>query len=302
MLRCTLSGLIPLMMSEKYSCFSEDFYRAQKGDFDKIIKTKNYYMIRYLPVPIAHQILQPEIPKILAGQKSNGLWQNSTRVTYDILSAFQHIGVLDDLVASKKLKNAPEELTNKVDYDSLLIKSAIYKRTSENDVKEINKLVQAIQKMQSENGSWEDTVVATVHQTEKLVNLGLTCNDRSVQKAIGFLFQNFNVHWAALQGSGKPYGLQSQFFFSTPNRDLEFEAAEKYYEKNDPKLICFRHLGVMQDSLCLKLLVQLGFEHDERVEASLDSVYSILKSYNSLCYFRIQKKFVAQQKKSCVDR
>ena len=35
-----------------------------------------------------------------------------------------------------------------------------------------------------------------------------------------------------------------------------------------------------------------------RVEAALDSIYSILKSYNSLCYFRIQKKVVAKQKKS----
>ena len=57
----------------------------------------------------------------------------------------------------------------------------------------------------------------------------------------------------------------------------------------------------MQDSFCLKLLVQLGLEHDKRVEAALDSIYALLKSYDSLCYFRIQKKFVPQQKKKRVE-
>lgn len=289
------------MMSEKYSCFSEDFYRAQKSDFDKIMKTKSYYLIRDLPVKIASQILLPEIPKILLAQKSNGSWNNSTRDTFNILSSFQHIGVLDDLVANNKLKNAAEQLTDKVDYYSLLIKSAIYKQTSEHDIKEANKLLQEIRKIQSENGSWEDNVVATVYHIEKLVNLGVTLNDPAVQKAIGFLLRNLNSEWTALQGSGKPYGMQSQFFFSTPNRDLEFEATKKYYKENDPKLICFRHLGVMQDSLCLKLLVRLGFEHDKRIEASLDSVYSIYKEYNSLCYFRIQKKFVANERKKRIE-
>jgi hypothetical protein len=295
LLRCTLAGSIALMMSEKYSCLSEDFYQRQKGDFDKIVKSKSYHLIRDLPVEIASRILSPEIPKILSSQKSNGLWNNSTRVTYDILSAFNSVGVLYDLIVDKKLKNAAEQLADEVDYYSLLIKTVMYKQTNKKDIEEKNKLIQDIQRLQRENGSWDETVVATAHQLEKLINLGVPCDDQSVQEAIEFLFKNFSTNWVALQGSGKPYGLQTQSVFSTMNRDREFEAAKKYEEENDPKLICFRHLGIMQNSLTLKLFMQIGLEHDKRVESALDNIYRIYKNYGSLCYFRIQKKFVSQQ-------
>jgi hypothetical protein len=111
-------------------------------------------LIRDLPTAIASRILTPEIAPILSKQKSNGLWQNSTKVTYDILSAFKHINVFDDLVASKKLKNVHEQATDRYDYHSLLIKSTIFRETSKKDIGEINKLKQFIQSIQNENGSW----------------------------------------------------------------------------------------------------------------------------------------------------
>jgi len=43
LLRCTVAGLIPLMMAKKYSCFSEEFYQAQRADFDKIIDQKLFF-------------------------------------------------------------------------------------------------------------------------------------------------------------------------------------------------------------------------------------------------------------------
>ncbi len=298
LLRCTVAGLIPLMMTKKYSCFSEEFYRAQKVDFDKIIKTKSYFLLRDLPFEIASRILLPETSLILSRQKSNGLWQNSPKVTYDILSALKHIQALDDLISSFLLENVAEKLAGKYDYYSLLIKSIICRCITKNDVEEINKLIRYIQGTQNENGSWENTVVATIHNLEKLHNLGVSFQNNSVQKAITFIFQNLNLMWPALQSSGREYGLQSQYVFSTEARDQEFEAAQKYKEEMVPKLICYRHVGIMQNSLSLKLLLQLGFEEDKRVESAIDNLYSMYKSYNSLCYFTIQKKFIARQKKT----
>ena len=297
LLRCTVAGLIPLMKSEKYAIFAEEFYQTQISDFSKIIKNKSYYLLRELPVNIATQILLPEIPAILSNQKNNGLWHNSTKVTYDILSAFKHIHVLDDLISRKKLKNTLEQIANKNDYDSLLIKSKIYQQIDEKDIIETKKIIQEIQDKQNENGSWEETVVATVHYLEKLVNLGVSSNDNSVQKAIAFLFKNLHQKWEGLQSSGKVYGLKSEYFFSNENRDLEFESAEKYRKEDCPKLICYRHLGVMQSSGCLNLLVQIGLEHNELVECALDNLFSVFKNYKSLCYFTIQKKFITKQKK-----
>ena len=99
----------------------------------------------------------------------------------------------------------------------------------------------------------------------------------------------------ALQSSDKAYGLQCKYVFSTKNRNLEFEAAKKYNEEMDPRSICYKHLGVMQNCLCLKLLIRIGFEDDERIKSALDNIYSVLKKYNSLCYFKIQKKFIVEK-------
>jgi len=43
-----------------------------------------------------------------------------------------------------------------------------------------------------------------------------------------------------------------------------------------PRLIYYKHLGIIQNSLCLKLFVQIRLENDERVETALDRVYAIL--------------------------
>jgi len=298
LLRCTVAGLIPLMMSKKYSCFSEEFYQAQKKEFHNIIKTKNYFLLRDLPVEIASRILLPETTTILSRQKGNGLWQNSTKMTYDILSAFKRTKVLNSLIASKKLQNIAEHLAGEHDYYSLLIKSIIYRCDDENDSAEIKKLAQRIRSAQNEDGSWEDTVLSTTNQLEKLHDLGASLQENSVQKALSFLFQHLNLKWPALQSSGKEYELQSQYVFSTEDRDLEFEAAQKYKDELAPKLICYRHLGIIQNSLTLKLLLQLGLEQDKRVEYALDNIYSIYRTNKSLCYFAIRKNFAKRQKKA----
>jgi hypothetical protein len=284
-------------MSEKYSALTEGFYQAQKEEFDKIIENKSYYLIRDLPIPVASRILLPEIPGILSRQKSNGLWNNSTKVTYDILSALKHIGVLDDLVASKKLKNVAEQVADKYDYDSLLVK-CIYLQTDEKDVREINRIIKNIQDTQSENGSWDNTMVATVHHLEKLLNLGVSRDDLSVQEGIHFLMTHLNFELKRPQDPGKANKKQSSIDLLKEDRGLEFEATRKYKKEMDPKLVCFRRFGTMQNVICLKFLVKMGQERDERVGVTLDNIYSVYKNYNSLCYFNIRKKFMARQKKS----
>jgi hypothetical protein len=285
------------MMSEKYSALTEKFYMAQKEEFDKIIENKSYYLIRDLPVTIASRILVPEIPGIISRQKKNGLWNNSTRVTYDVLSALKHVGVLDDLSASEKLINVAEHVADKYDYESLLAKS-IYRQTDEKDVLEINRLIKYIRDTQSENGSWDNTMVATVYHLEKLLNLGVSRDDPSVHEGIDFLVAHLNFELKRPQNPGKTNMKQTSIDFLKEDRDLEFESTKKYKKEMDPKLVCFRRFGTMQNAICLKLLLKTGRERDERVVATLDNIYSVYKNYNSLCYFRVRKKFMAKQKKT----
>lgn len=292
MLRCTLAGMICMMMSKKYSNFTEKLYKVRREEFYNIIKNKSYYLLRDLPVEIASQILIPNVTMILSKQKNDGLWNKnkSTKVTYDILSAFKHINILDDLIADDKLKDTLKLIADKYDYDALLIKSLIYGCTSGNDISAINKLIQEIRNKQRENGSWDDTVIGTVHYIEKLINLGVPLDDCTVKKGVAFLFDNLNEKWEGLQNQGQAYSLQTNHVFSTQNRFLEFKSAEKYKEEDVPRSRCYNYLGVMQNTACLKLLLQMGLEDDERVKSALDSIFTIFKNYKGLCYFEIQKK------------
>lgn len=284
-------------MSKKYSALAEGFYREQKADFDKILTSKSYFLIRDLPFEIACRIFLPEVPNILLLQKNNGLWVNSTRATYDALSALKHVNAFEDLVSNQKMKNLKETLASRCDYDSLLIKPKILGQTSGSDVAEIKALCEGMRKLQGEDGSWEGTLVATVYYLERMVNLGLPLDDGSVKRAVLFLTEQLDENWCRLKNYGKTRGLGRSDLW-VKSRGLEFEAAKKYLPEFDPASICFKRLGIMQTSLCLKLLLQLGYEHDESVKSALDNTYAIYKKYNSLCYFKIKNRLVAEQKKT----
>ena len=297
MLRCTLAGLIPLMMSEKYSSSADEFYQSQKTDFDRILKTKSYFLLRDLPIKISSQILLPEIPNILLKQKNDGCWSNSLRVTFDILSALKHVRCLCDLDSNKKMIKLREKIADWRDYDSLLLKLKIFGQTDSDDANKMNELIKQIQDTQNPDGSWEGTIVSTIYHVERLVNLEVPCDDKSVTKATGFLIDQLSTNWKRLQNLREAKGLKNQNDFLRQNRVLDFEAARKYKKEFAPKSVCYTRLGIIQNSLSLKLLIQLGLEKDDNVKSALDSTYSVYMRYNSLCYFRIRKRISADKRK-----
>ncbi len=219
------------------------------------------------------------------------------RVTFDILSALKHISALNDLDSNGKMINLREEITDRHDYDSLLLKLKIFGQTNSDDINEISKLIKQTRDMQNSNGSWEGTIISTVYHLEKLVNLEVPGHDKSVTKATDFLINQLNANWKRLQNFREATGLKNQNDFSRQNRILDFEAARKYKKEFDPKSVCYTRLGIIQNSLSLKLLIQLGLEKDDNVKSALDSTYSVYMRYNSLCYFRIRKRISAGKRK-----
>jgi len=184
-----VAGLIPLMMSNKYSSFSEEFVRTQETDFSKILHSKSYFLIRDLPSETGRRLMQLELDKILARQGSSGLWSNSPSLTYDILFALVHIGAFN-LLDPTKLANLSNTLEGKFDYHSLMIKKALLGQSSIRDIAEMRTLVEEILSQQEANGSWEDTVVATAYHIERLLNLGIAKDDPAMQKAASFLLDH----------------------------------------------------------------------------------------------------------------
>ena len=283
-------------MSEKYSPLADDLYLAQKDQFDKILESKSYYLIRDLPAGVASRMLVPEVPSILARQRKNGLWSNSTKVTYDILSAFEHIGILGELITNNKIKDVKGSVADKYDYDSLLIKLNVYGSANEKDMDEIGRLIRDIRCLQSEDGSWDDSIVATVYRCEKLMSLGMSLDDPSVRKGIDFIIKRFRSEGNVSKAEGKTGGRKSPKGNLREDGGREFAATKSYYKEMDPRLSCYIRFGTIQKSLGLKLLIRAGLEHEKQVEAALDRAYSVYDKYDSFCYFMIQKKILAEKK------
>lgn len=297
MLRCTLAGMIPLMASKKYSVLTEVFCKFRRGDFDNILKSQSYYLIREIPEPIASRLLSPRIPDILAMQEEDGLWPGGDRVrmTYDILSALKHTRMLDSLQKEGLIKDVRESIKEKYNYYSLLIKLQVIGELSQEDERAAAGMIQEIKDRQRADGSFDRTVFATVYHMEKLFSLGVTGKDMAMQKAAAFLFKHLHKHWEAEPGEKPGRGICSSYVFSTGNRVMEFQSALKYRAETEPRKVCFRALGILQNAYCINILIALGLENDARVQAALDSILAIIQQYQGLCYYDIRNKRAAKQ-------
>jgi|WetSurMetagenome_2_1015567.scaffolds.fasta_scaffold46193_1 hypothetical protein len=294
MLRCTISGLIPLMISKKYATYGETFYKAETQQFKAIIRHESYYLIRKLPVALAERLMLPELPSLLSGQKKNGMWKvkDTERITYDILSALKYIGQIDKVYSDGSLRYNPAEyIKNKYGFYSLLIKANILRQTDEKDKSAIATLVAGIKNKQKETGSWDDTVIGTVVNMENLLDLNVRKDDTSILHGVKFLFSNLNSKLAGIHTTA-PYGLVADNIFTTENRNQEFMSATKLRPEWIPRKLCFRTLAIIPDTVCLTLLVSLGMENDNRVEFALDNIYQLYAKHGGLCASNIKQPYI----------
>jgi len=59
----------------------------------------------------------------------------------------------------------------------------------------------------------------------------------------------------------------------------------------DTPNVCFRHLGVIQNALCVNLLLKLGLE--DTVIPALDNLNDIESQWDGFCDSDIKKKYLA---------
>ena len=294
MLRCTISGLIPLMQSECYAGYAESFYAAKANEFQNIMAHGSYYLLRELPVPLAQRLLEPELPKLLAAQKKSGMWKvkDTERITYDILAALVHVGLLDGAHPEATLKYNPSAyLAPKGDFYALLIKDRILQAPAEGDAAARAALIADIVGRQEADGSWEGTVVGTVLYLNQLLDLGLAREDPVITCGVDFLFANLQ---ADLQGihTSEPYSLLTHNVFTTLSRNREFESARRLKPEWLPRSLCFRTMAIIPNTVCLRLLIRLGLEGDERVARALDSLYALYSEHGGLCASNIKEPYI----------
>jgi len=281
------------MQSERYASCAESFYADNTKLFQDITAHDSYYLLRELPVPLAQRLLEPALPKLLTAQKKNGMWKvkDTERITYDILAALVHVGLLDGAQPEATLKYDPSAyVAPKGDFYSLLIKE-ILQAPTEGDAAARAALVADIVGRQEADGSWEGTVVGTVVYLNQFLDLGLVPEDAAITRGVDFLFANLQ---ADLQGihTSEPYGLVTHDVFTTLNRNREFASADRLKPEWIPRNLCFRTMAIIPNTVCLRLLLRLGLEGDERVAQALDSLYALYSEHGGLCAGNIKKPYI----------
>lgn len=290
MLRCTLAGMIPLMASNRYGVLADVFYEFRRGDFDHVMKSGSYYLLRELPGHIAARMLLPRAEAILAAQGKDGLWPGADplRRTYDVVSAFLRAGARCKL-PEQRIDSLLGALQTKNGLYPLLIKKTLG-RAAAQDLQGMEDAARQIRKSQLADGSFSGTVFATVCQAEKILQLSADGNDPAVKKGVDYLFGQLRKRRDA---AGNPYDC-GRYVFSTPSGAEEYRSACRHRPEMRPRMASFDRLGILQNAWCLRLLIRLGYETDARVQASLDNILHIIQTYQSLCWEEIRKKAGAE--------
>ena len=295
MLRCTIAGMIPILMSEKYSNLHESIFTNSRSYFDSILKNESYYILRYLPPDIAKELVESYMTEVLKKQRKTGLWKikDAERITYDIYAALKHIGILYEVLSSGLIKyDTLACISDSYDYYSLLLKKNIFGTLSKKDGEMITDYINDIYGKQEINGSWGNSVIETSVHLERLTELGLTLDNETVSHGCNYLFSNLNSDFSA-HHVGSPYGFKAQYMFSGKDRTMEFEAAQKLKPEWIPRAVCFHHVGVIQNSVALITLLRLGFGENDSVIHAIDNLYSIYNEYHGFCDSDIKKKYVS---------
>ena len=136
------------------------------------------------------------------------------------------------------------------------------------------RLVSQITEMQREDGSWEETVVMTSLQMERLLELGLNINEACIKKGASWIFNQFRESIERRRPKDS-WGVFVQNVFTSEDCGAEFRSALEEMPEEEPKHGCFMSLPLIQTALALRVLVSLGFENDSRVLNSYESLLDI---------------------------
>jgi hypothetical protein len=254
-------------------------------------------VLREIPPEMLDRFFVDHIPVILNKQNRKGTWKlkEGERITYDILTALQHLGKLPDIRTELKydlLSNVKE----KDDVYSLLIKKDFFGALSAQDEKRLERYVSTIVITQEEDGSWHNTVIGTAIEISNLLMCGIDQVHPSIARGIGYLFDHLNQTWEGFH-VGEPYGFKSHYMFSSDDRAEEFRIAALLKPEWIPRQVCFNHLAVLQNAFTLNLLVKLGYDKDQRIEFALDNLFEIEQQWGGFCDSDIKKGYIREQKK-----
>ena len=301
-MRCSTAIIQALMAHPNYRGYDwvmEEAINMAKAHF------KNHWDVSFLlnlSVKDAYEIIDPEIPRIIKTQKSNGLWKikDSRRISYGLLKGLKYSGHLAILLKENQFRYDPFlSFREENDYYGFAFRQSIMERLLPDDAKLREQLASDIFSQQDANGSWNDTVISTSNHIEMLLELGFGKDDPHIQRGADWLFGVCSED-VYRQSNNMGGFLVAHNMFSSQNRHEEFKSALAEKPEWNPVGLCYMHLPNIQTGIAIKTLVRLGFEDDRRVISACDNFVELRQNYGGWCDSNIRNGLIAQRKSSKV--
>ncbi|MBM3240175.1 hypothetical protein FJZ31_28150 [Candidatus Poribacteria bacterium] len=299
-MRCSTAVIQALMMHPNYrqhDWIMEEAIKMAKPHF------KNQWDVSFLlnlDAKNAYEIIDPEIPRLIKTQKSNGLWKikDSRRISYGLLKALKYSRHLAIMLNEDRFRYDPFlSFREENDYYGLTVRQNIMESLLPEDAKLRNQLASDIFSQQNADGSWNDTVIGTASHIETLLELGIGMDDPNIQKGTNWLFSTYSED-VYRQSNNMGGFLVAHNMFSSQNRYEEFKNALAEKPEWNPVGGCYMHLPIIQTGTAVKTLISLGFENDSRVISACDNLVELRQNYGGWCDSNIRNGLIAQKKTS----
>lgn len=291
-MRCNNAAVIALVTSREFGKIR--WVRETARQYAARLYTKDgdaSGLIDLSPVE-ARDLLQPAIPRLIKTQKSSGLWRtkNAHEISFYLLKALAHARLLDGL--TPQLRQDPfRPFRDCEDWYGIAVREQILKspRPDEGAVK--RRLLKAIAAHQRKDGSWEGTVMGTMHRLKILLQTGLV-DTGAFSQGVCYLFSCLQPVLRHRIRNAKV----AHDMFTSSDRKAEHLTAVKYYPQWIPHPECYRHLPVIQTGHALRLLNRSHYANDPRVLRACRNLFELHKRFGGWCVTNIRLGLQAEAK------
>ena len=273
---------------EEATNIAESLFR-KKLDCDLIVN---------MPVENARAILEPEIERLIKTQRPTGMWKikDCRRISYGVLKALKHSEYLTSLLEEDRFRRDPFlSFRNENDYYDLVVRRNIMEAPLPNDADLVEQFVRDAFAGQDDKGSWNDTVISTSNNIEKLAELGLGLDDPHIRRSADWLLRMCaeDVYRLSRNMGGV---VVAHNMFSSQDRQAEFKSALAERPEWNHVGLCYMHLPMIQTGAALKALILLWLENDERVITACDNLLELRQTYGGWCDSNIRNGLIASSK------